>query len=155
MPDVWINVIPLAVFCPFHCLYKEQNLTQQSHYVALCWLLLVTKDAKEFAEKMDDSELVISDVEVDVDDDPHTASHLTNCRTNESKPLDYPLRRSELHSTDLRFSSKERPRTKDAREAKDNARDRPLLRTQSSASPESFNGQLFMTGLTSLWKLLP
>lgn len=154
MPDVWIDVNPVIfVFCPS---YKEMEiLTQQSHDVALFWLLLVTKDAKEFAEKMDDSELVISDVEVD--DDHHAASHLTNCRTNESKRLDYPLRRSELHSMDLRFSSKERPRTKDGREAKDkdNARDRPLLRTQSSASPESFNGQLFTTGLTLLWKLLP
>lgn len=115
-------------------------------------MLLVTKDAKEFAEKMDDSELVISDVEVD---DDHNSSHLTNCRADESKPLDYPLRRSELHSTDLRFSSREGPRTKDARRAKDNAHDRLLLRTQASTSPESFNGQLFMTGLTSLWKLLP
>src|SRR6218665_3687616 len=112
-------------------------------------LLLVTKDAKEFAEKMDDSELVISDVEVD-DIDDH-ASHLTNCRADESKPMDYnpPLRRN-----DLKFSSRERPRTKDAREAKDNAHDRPILRTQDSASPESFNGQLFTTGLTSLWKFL-
>lgn len=101
------------------------------------------QDAKEFAEKMDDSELVISDVEVD-DIDDH-ASHLTNCRADESKPMDYnpPLRRN-----DLKFSSRERPRTKDAREAKDNAHDRPILRTQDSASPESFNGQLFTTGLT-------